>query len=184
MKIRADIAAMLRDGVPQIRIARELNVDPATVRRARDALGLPAPRRGSRSRYPTLAAVFHGNSERLEGGHVRWIGYRDAHSNTPIVFYGGQKTPAPKVAFQLHHGRDPVGKTLPTCRMTGCIAGAHLADRPMREANARADALFDAIFGGPSDSAPDGHTPTHSSPARPSHATPPVGTDDLLEEET
>lgn len=101
----------------------------------------------TRSRYPSLAAVFEGNSEQVDGGHVLWVGYRDAHSNTPIVFYGGTKTPAPKVAFQLHYGRDPVGKPLPTCGMTGCIAGPHLADRPMREANARADAAYEAIFG-------------------------------------
>lgn len=103
----------------------------------------------TRSRYPSLASVFQGNTEQLDDGHARWAGYRDAASNTPLVFHNGQKTPAPKVAFRLHYGRDPVGKPLPTCRMKGCIAGAHLADRPMREANARADAAFEAIFGEP-----------------------------------
>ncbi|WP_416976665.1 helix-turn-helix domain-containing protein [Streptomyces sp. T028] len=148
MKVRADVAEMLRAGVPHSRIARELGVSQGTVRRTNHALGLPAPLRGGRpSRYPTLVAVFRGNSEETEDGHVRWTGYRDASSNTPLLFYAGEKTPAPKAAFQLHYGREPIGKPLPTCGMTGCIAGAHLADRPMREANARADAAYDAIFG-------------------------------------
>lgn len=148
MKVRSDVAAMLREGKADRDIARELHIDPVTVARARQALGMPAPRRRSRSKYPSLADVFNGNTERLDDGHVRWTGYRDATSNTPLVFYLAERTPAPKVAFRLHYGRDPIGKPLPTCGMTGCVAGAHLADRPIREANRRADAAFDAIFGG------------------------------------
>ncbi|MGW5123229.1 hypothetical protein ACWEQ7_04035 [Streptomyces sp. NPDC004069] len=147
MMVRSDVAELLKAGKPESHIARELGVDRGTVRRAREALGLPAPRRGKRSMYPSLADVVRGNSEQLDDGHVRWTGYRDAHSNTPLVLYCGQRIPAPRAAFQLHYGREPVGKPLPTCGMHGCIAGEHLADRPMREANARVDILFTAIFG-------------------------------------
>ncbi|MYS44081.1 hypothetical protein GTY23_23180 [Streptomyces sp. SID5998] len=147
MRIRADVAELLKAGKPERHIAQDLGIDRATVRRAREALGLPAPRRGKRSRYPSLAAVLRGNSEFLDDGHVRWTGYRDSRSNTPLVLHGGQRIPAPRAAFQLHYGREPVGKSLPICGMRGCIAGEHLADRLIRDANARADALFDAIFG-------------------------------------
>ncbi|MFF9124388.1 helix-turn-helix domain-containing protein [Streptomyces sp. NPDC014889] len=148
MKVRADVAELLKTGKPERQIAQELGIDRATVRRTREALGLPAPRRGKRSKYPSLVDVLRGNSEPLDDEHVRWTGYRDARSNTPLVLHGGQRIPAPRAAFQLHYGREPVGKPLPTCGMHGCIAGEHLADRPMREANARVDVLFDAIFGG------------------------------------
>lgn len=147
MKVRADIAELLRAGHSETHIAHHLHVDRGTVARARKLLGLPTPRRGKRSRYPSLAAVFLGNTEQLDDGHVRWTGYRDGTSNTPLVLHGGQRVPAPRVAFQLHHGRKPIGKALPACGMKGCVAGAHLADRRIREANKRADRAFDAIFG-------------------------------------
>jgi hypothetical protein len=147
MKVRADIAELLRAGVPQIQIARQLHVAPLTVQKTRDALGLPAPRRGRRNTYVSLEDAFRQFAEPIDGGHVRWIGYRDK-DGTPRVCYRQVPQAAPRVAFVLHNGREPVGKALPTCGMKGCIAGEHLADRPMREANQRADVLYDAIFGG------------------------------------
>jgi hypothetical protein len=104
-------------------------------------------RPGSRPRYASLKDAFEAKTERDADDHVRWRGYVDTTSNTPMIFHGRQRTPAPKAAFILHHGRDPVGKPLPTCGVKGCIAGGHLADRPMRESNERADKAFEAIFG-------------------------------------
>lgn len=98
--------------------------------------------------YKTLADAFQAHTKQLSDGHVAWVGYRDRYSNAPIVCFRYQRIPAPQAAFQLHHGRKPVGKPLPTCGMKGCVAGGHLADRPMRQANRRADALYGAIFGG------------------------------------
>lgn len=143
--IREDIAAMLRQGVPQIHIARQLHVDTRTVRQTREALGLPAPRRGRPDTYASLEDAFRRFAEPYDGGHVRWIGYRDK-DGTPRVCYRQVPQAAPRVAFVLHHGREPVGKAMPACGVDGCIAGAHLADRPMREANRRADRAFNAIF--------------------------------------
>jgi hypothetical protein len=124
-----------------------VNPDCVADRPMREASRTPAHKPGSRPRYASLQAALDAKTERLDDGHVRWRGYTDATSNTPLLFHAGQRIPAPKAAFILHHGRDPVGKPLPTCDMTGCIAGAHLADRPMREANQRADAAYEAIFG-------------------------------------
>jgi len=146
MKVRADIAELLRQGVPQIQICRQLHVAPLTVQRAREALGLPAHRGGRRYTYASLEEAFRHGAEPVDGGHVRWIGYRDK-DNTPRVCYRQQPQAAPRVAFLLHHGREPVGKAMPTCGVKGCIAGEHLADRPMREASQRADALYVDIFG-------------------------------------
>ncbi len=106
-----------------------------------------APKQLSHPRFPSLEAAFAAKTERLDDGHVRWHGYVDSTSNTPLVCSQGKRIPAPRAAFLLHHGRQPVGKALPTCGMKGCIAGAHLSDRPMRDANRRADVAFEAIFG-------------------------------------
>jgi hypothetical protein len=147
-RIRQDIADLLHAGVPQIRIARQLGIAPATVQRTREALGMPAPRPGRRITYASLEEAFHTHAaEQAHGGHVLWTGYADPNG-TPRVCFRQERIPAPRVAFQLHHGRQPVGKVLPTCGVKGCIAGAHLADGPMREADKKADALYAAIFGG------------------------------------
>ena len=145
MKIRADIAAMLRDGIPQIRIARELRVDPATVRRTREALGLPAPVRGHTPTHATVADAFHAHTQPLEDGHLAWTGYREGA--LPMLFHGAQRIPAPRIAFALHHGRDPEGRITRACGVDGCVAGPCLLDQPMRQARQRADRLFERIFG-------------------------------------
>jgi hypothetical protein len=148
MRIRADVAELLRQDVSQRQIVRRLGVTPLSVQQAREALGLSAPRTGRRYTYASLEDAFRHGAEPMADGHVQWVGYRDK-DGTPRVCYRQQPQAAPRVAFVLHNGREPVGKALPTCGMKGCIAGAHLADRPMREANQRADDLYGAIFGGP-----------------------------------
>ncbi|MFE6362929.1 hypothetical protein ACFVP3_23385 [Streptomyces sp. NPDC057806] len=137
MKIRADIAELLRAGHPESHIASELRVSPKTVRAARRALGMPDPPRGKPA--STLEEAFRAHTEEIGDGHVRWTGYVDAASGTPVLSCHGRRLAAPKAAFLLHHEREPVGKPAPTCGMTDCIAGAHLADRPMREALRRTE---------------------------------------------
>ncbi|MGP4085448.1 helix-turn-helix domain-containing protein [Streptomyces sp. KR55] len=145
MKVRADIAELLREGVPESHIARQLHVDRGTVRRTRKALGMPAPQRGPRSSYASIEDAFRKNTQSVDGGHLRWTGYMDG--TFPMLCYRSQRIPAPKVAFRLHNGREPVGRLTRTCEVPGCVAGRCLADRPMREANQRADAAYKAIFG-------------------------------------
>lgn len=144
---RRQIEAMLREGVPQMHIANQLGVAPATVQRTREELELPAPRSGPRERYSSLAEAFYANTTPLDGDHLRWTGYTDAGRGTPYVCFRQQRATAARVSFELHHGRPPVGQVLPGCGVGGCLAGGHLADRPMREANRRADQAFKAIFG-------------------------------------
>ncbi|PNG19739.1 hypothetical protein [Streptomyces cahuitamycinicus] len=141
--LRRDIETLLRKNIPQMHIAKQLGVAPATVQRTREALGLPAPRCGPRERYGSLAEAFHANTEAIDDGHLRW------KRSTPHVCYRQQRIPAARVSFELHHGRQPVGPVLTGCGMDGCVAGGHLEDRPMREANKRADKAFAAIFGTP-----------------------------------
>ena len=145
MKIRADIAELLHAGVPQMHICRQLRVGAITVQRTREALGRAAPRAGRRPL--TLEEAFRKGTRPVDGGHLLWVGHRDK-DNTPRCCFSKTSLPAPRASFLLHHGREPIGKALPTCGLDYCVAGEHLADRPMREANQRADKAFAVIFGG------------------------------------
>lgn len=144
---RAAIEARLRHGVPNIQIARQLSVAPATVQRVREALGLPAARRGRANTYGSLDEAFTANTERVDGGHLRWTGYTHATTGSQYVCFRQERITAAKVAFALHHGREPEGRVRPSCGMAGCVEGAHLVDRPKRQANERADVMYASIFG-------------------------------------
>ena len=83
MKVRADIAALIREGHTNTSIARRLHCDPSTVARARRALQLPPADKLSRlyaeaiptgrvkdyrptdGRMPTSPAQQQANRERL-----------------------------------------------------------------------------------------------------------------------
>lgn len=102
-----------------------------------------APRRErTRPRPASLEDVFHAHIEEADAGHVRWVGPVMHH--TPSVKFDGRTESAFRVAFRLHHGRDPEGLAMPVCEVPLCVAGAHLEDRPMRQLSR---VLFAAIFG-------------------------------------
>ncbi|RSN13779.1 hypothetical protein DMH25_08300 [Streptomyces sp. WAC 01325] len=139
--MRQSIAVLLRQNIPQMQIAKQLGIAPATVQRTRQALGLPAPRAGRRDRYSSLEEAFHANTEPGDDGHLRWT------CSTPSVCFRQQRVPAARVSFELYRGRPPVGPVTSACGVSGCVAGEHLTDQPMRAANKRADKVFGAIFG-------------------------------------
>ncbi|NUS79116.1 MAG: hypothetical protein HOV70_23350 [Streptomyces sp.] len=146
MKVRADIAELLRAGTPHIEIARQLHVRRDTIRETHKALRLPAPIRGGGSPHPSIEDAYRAHAVPAHDGHVRWTGNVDG--TKPIVHHSGRHTTASRVAFLIHHGRAPEGRLRRTCELPGCVAGAHYADRRVREANQRADRAFAAIFGG------------------------------------
>ncbi|MET9012277.1 hypothetical protein ABZX74_15365 [Streptomyces olivaceoviridis] len=99
----------------------------------------------ARRRKPQAASVedvFRRNAEPIEDGHVRWTG-SFAHNTPNLRFQHANYSPY-RIAFRLHYGREPEGRTQPACGMPHCVAGAHLEDRPMRQ---RTNSLYDAIFG-------------------------------------
>jgi hypothetical protein len=142
---RRRIEARLREDVPHTQIVQQLGVSRETVRGVHRALGLPARPRGRGLTYASPEDAFRAHTVPGTDGHVQWTGYTDGA--LPAVCHGPARIPAPRIAFRLHHGRDPEGRLTRTCEMPGCVAGAHFADRPMREANKRADVAFAAIFG-------------------------------------
>lgn len=142
MKIRNDIAELLRAGVPQSKICRQLRCGPITVQRTREALGMPAPKAGPVG-APSLAEAFRENTVPTDDGHLMWRGF-DTRT-TPRLTYQGTAYSGLRLAFVLHHRREPVGRVTSTCRKVGCVR--HVADEPMRAANKRADRAFGLIFG-------------------------------------
>ncbi|MGY0023712.1 hypothetical protein ACVHNB_32680 [Streptomyces sp. YJ-C3] len=143
MKIRADVAELLRAGLSDRAIARELGVDARlTVAPARTALGIPKARPG---KPPAASAedLFWRRTQPVDDGHILWTGSRD-YTGTPSLRHGGRNLSALRIAFRLKHAREPEGHVTPTCDRDGCVAPAHTEDRRIRE---RTNTTFAAIFG-------------------------------------
>lgn len=142
MKIRTDIAEMLRDGLTDIQIARHLHTAPKTVAAARASLGLPKTRPG-KPRQLSLDQALRDRSRIVDGDHWEWTGPQS--NGRPVVFFDGRRYTAARAAFILRHQRAPIGDVLPGCGRAGCVAPDHVDDRPAR---ARNQATYDALFGG------------------------------------
>lgn len=72
-------------------------------------------------RPSTLAGLWAQRTRPLPGGHLAWNG------NGPVK-WGGRNLTAGQIAFTIDRGRPPVGRTLRTCNVGGCVLPAHLAD--------------------------------------------------------
>lgn len=129
MKVRADIATMLRNGVPQQDIMRTLHVGAPLVVATREALHLPAPKRGGYVLQP-IETEFHARTEQVDGGHLRWTGYYA--NGVPKLGRQGGSISAYRIAFGLRHDRDPVGHVMPGCGYPKCVAPDHLEDQTIR----------------------------------------------------
>lgn len=147
-EVEARIAAMLRAGATYDTIRDELHVGTLTIAAVRRQHGIPTPsdrRRGNTAaRAPEQTLAHH--SRPAPDGHTHWAGPIDA-SGKPILWNRHKALNGWRVAFRVHHGREPVGRVTVACDDPRCIAGAHLADRTIREANRRADTAFEQIFG-------------------------------------
>lgn len=142
MKIRSDVADMLRDGHTHIHIMRTLHVAYPTVKAAREHLGLPDPKTGGRP-AETPQAALDARTEPIDGGHRRWTGYRGS-TGGPMLACGGVNMSGYRLAFRIRHGREPVGRVTSGCDYEGCVAPDHVEDRPMRE---QLRTTYAAIFG-------------------------------------
>ncbi|MFM9589712.1 Trp family transcriptional regulator [Streptomyces scabiei] len=150
--LRDQIAALLRAGATYDQIHEQTGAGTSTIARVRKDRAIPLPQgRQSRTTYtPALTpeqAFAHYSKPTPEGGHTDWTGPVQGN-RLPVVWSAGRHN-ALHLAFRLHYGRDPVGRInrARTCKHPGCITGAHLTDRRLREASNRADAAFEQIFG-------------------------------------
>lgn len=133
MKVRADIAALLRDGLTDRAIARQLGCDRGTVARARERLSIgPAaqPRPANRSQL-TLEEKWRTLTRPADGGHLEWTG-RIAANGTPVFKHHEKDHSAFRVAFTVRTGREPVGYAKPACDRPLCVEPSHVDDTATR----------------------------------------------------
>ncbi|MDQ0829518.1 uncharacterized protein YerC [Streptomyces achromogenes] len=134
------VAAMLRDGHPVAEIVAAGVASSSTVYKVRAVLQLPGERR-ARTIAETLARYVQPAGD----GHARWTGPTSRADGTgqPQLWAHNRRHAPHRAAFRAHHGRAPIGPVTATCTYPGCLAGPHLADRAIRDA----DRLYNAIFG-------------------------------------
>jgi hypothetical protein len=146
MKLRPDIVALLRQGLSDRAIGRQLRCDPKGVARTRAALGLPQVKSG-----PPPAPVedlFWARVEPVEGGHLRWTGHHNS-TGVPSLRVGGRSgglRSAYRIAFTIRTGREPQGTVSSDCDHPGCVAPRHVADAAERARDRKALA---ALLGDP-----------------------------------
>lgn len=136
---RAEVVALLREGMSDKQVATRLRTNPKRVAAIRAEEGLP----------PTLTEPvpfeerWAAHAATTGDGHMRWTGPRQ-YNGCPVVTVDGRTCTVRRVAFERHHGRPAVGTVRPGCGADWCVRPEHLEDRPMRQ---RTHELFTAIFG-------------------------------------
>ncbi|MER5769578.1 hypothetical protein [Streptomyces sp. NPDC001985] len=143
MKPRAThIAALLRAGHSNADISRRTHVDPHTIAAIRTDLGIPKTRRGRSPVFASPEAAYWARTT-PDGVHLQWTGRRDTFG-TAVFDHRCRTHTALRIAFQIRHGREPVGKVRAGCDYPRCVAPGCVEDQPMRARNKTA---FAAIFG-------------------------------------
>ena len=135
---RADIIVLLRDGHSNREIGRILHTNPKRVARIRGEVDAPP---WKPTPALTLEQKWATRARKVSGGHVRWAG--SLRGGMPSLVYRRHNYSARRVAFEIGHGREPVGRVLPGCGQAWCIAPEHATDESVR----RADALYERLFG-------------------------------------
>ena len=157
-RTRAQLAAiedqavvMLRAGATHAEIYNALRLSPNRVCELRKAHSIPVPDRHNawNARRLTVDEAFTRHTQPTEDGHLLWTGPR-AGRGFPLTASGLTHN-ARAIAFEKHHGREPEGRLrrITDCDHPDCIAGAHHTDNRIRQAHARADKAYTAIFGDP-----------------------------------
>jgi hypothetical protein len=144
MKIRADIAELLRAGRSARAISRELHVDDKAVRAVRDLLHLPTAKPGPQP-AGSPEDLFWRRVQPIDGGHMLWTG--GTTGGCPTLRHNGKRTTAYRIAFTIRHGREPEGKVTVACDRELCVSPHCVEDRVIRERTAH---TYAAIFGGTS----------------------------------
>lgn len=126
---RLDVAKLLKQGLSDRAIMRQLRCGGSTVVQTRKALGITRkPREGSGHKTaPSVEDAFRARIEAAGDGHFIWAGY--VENGLPRFSHGGRggrRYLAPRVAFRVRTGRDPVGKVAPTCGRSDCVAPEHV----------------------------------------------------------
>lgn len=123
---RDQIAAALRTGLSNAKVAAQLSCDRHRVGDVRRALSIPAPPRR------TLEEKWAGFTRPVDGGHLEWTGERQKTSGTPMMHYQEKTYTAARIAFRIRHGHDPRGYAYTECGHHHCVAPEHVDDEAGR----------------------------------------------------
>ena len=136
---RAEVIALLQDGLSDKRIARILHTSPMRVSRIRRELDLPRYQRTVTALEPAWAI----RTRPTDDGHLAWIGFwrEGVH---PVFKHQTSEYSARRLAFRLANGREPDGRVMAGCGWPPCVKPEHVEDQPMREA---LRTQYAAIFG-------------------------------------
>jgi hypothetical protein len=124
----AEILALIREGLGNHRIARELHCDASRVRRLRKAHGLP----NAVQQPLPLEEKWRAYTRPVDGGHLEWTGPRAGSTGTPQMRHGKDRYSGAAVAFRIHHGRPPRGYVIADCGYPHCVAPEHVLDETGR----------------------------------------------------
>lgn len=135
----SDIEALLRAGLSDKQIGKQLRTNPKRAARLRAQLGLPT----HETPQLTFEDRWNANTQPVDGGHLRWTG-RLRDGSTPAVLHDGREASVRRIAFERLHGRPATGRVLPGCGYGPCVRPEHLEDQVMRD---QLEAQYAAIFG-------------------------------------
>jgi hypothetical protein len=93
-----------------------------------------ASRPGRPRAHASAEDVYRIHAIPTTQGHVRWTGPTTSYHRTPVVNHGPASESAYRIAFRMHHGRNPEGIVRIVCGTKHCVAGAHLEDAVIRQA--------------------------------------------------
>lgn len=132
------VVTMLKEGRTHRAIYAELRLDPNTITRLRKQYQIPVPTDragGTPGRPPrTLSEVFEAYTTPTSDGHLIWT--KSPKGSRHFAFMASKSMyNARYMAFERYHGRPPEGRLsgTPDCDVPDCIAGAHHADRRIRD---------------------------------------------------
>ncbi|MGW0780389.1 hypothetical protein [Streptomyces sp. NPDC002913] len=134
MNTDTSIAELLRAGLSNHAVARQLHVHTRRVRRVRFELDLPVHKPGPAPSNPQ--ARFWEHAIPTADGHLEWPN----HELRIRLGHEGPRERAGRIAFRIGNQRDPVGRVTPNCGHPRCVHPDHVEDQPMRD-------QYTAIFG-------------------------------------
>ncbi|WBP92206.1 hypothetical protein [Kitasatospora cathayae] len=134
--------ALLRAGLSNSAIARQLRMDKHDVAKLRAEMGLA----NVPAQPLTVEQKWRQRVRELPGGHLEWTGERQRTSGTPVMRHSGQCYTAARIAYRIQHGSDPAGHAAPGCGLTHCVAPGHIDDTARRQ---RDRAALRIVLGSP-----------------------------------
>lgn len=114
-----DIRRLLDAGMNDSQIAMRLRITRKTAALVRATLGYPPARRPGTALSPQ--EKFTAGTVEVGDGHMVWTGER-TQKCAPILSHRGTKLSVRPIAYEIEHGRKPVGPVKSGCVYPWCVA--------------------------------------------------------------